>query len=86
MINTEKRFKFFNKAIDYFTNFNFEIKSIHLYNDVIQLKVYNNRFGIRHHYIISIYDYNFTIKYIRSNCKHFKYKQKEISNNYKIKE
>lgn len=85
MINSRKRFKLFNKAMDFFITLGFEIKYVHLFESIIQFRVYNNRFEVRKHYIFSIANSNFTIEYIRINCKHLKYKQKENSKNYKIK-
>ena len=84
MINSRKRFKLFNKAMDYFITLGFDIKYVHLFDNVIQFKVYSYKFRVRKRYIISIYDFNFTIEYLRTNCKHLKYRQNQISKNYKI--
>jgi len=85
MINSKKRFKLFNKLMEYFNCIDFKIKYVYLYNDTILYRVYNCKFEIRKQYTIIIYDFNFTINYLRINCKQLKYKQKEISKNYKIK-
>ena len=85
MINSRKRFKLFNKAMEYFNSVGFEIKYVYLYNDTILYRVYNYRLGIRKQYTLIIYDFNFTIQYLRTHSKYLYWKQKETSKNYKIK-
>ena len=47
MINSRKRFKLFNKAINFFITLGFEIKSVYLYDTVIDLTTYKERNGIK---------------------------------------
>ena len=84
MINSRKRFKIFNKAINYFITLGFEIKSVYLYDTVIDLTVCKYKNEIRIRYKLRIYDFMFVIYYLRTHSKHLYWKQKEISKNYKI--